>query len=89
MFLAWIDTRPGFDDSGVLAGLLVLGGVASVLLAGRVSLARASVLGIVVGGPTPLVEIANGGQTASLVAIVFALGAAIVTSLVLRAPRDG
>ena len=87
--LAWLDTRPGFDDSGVLAGLLVIAGIGSVLVAGRASTLAAVALGILVGGPTPIAEIASGGQAASLVALVFALGATIVTSLVLRAGRDG
>jgi hypothetical protein len=72
----------------VLAGLLVLAGVGSVLIAGAASLAGAALLGVLIGGPTPLAELAGGGQAASLVALVFALGAAAVTALILRTTRD-
>ena len=88
VFLAWLDTRPGFDDTGVLAGLLVVAGVGSVLIAGVASLASAALLGVLIGGPTPLAELAGGGQAASLVALVFALGATAVTALILRTGRD-
>ena len=82
--LAWLDTRPGFDDSGVLVALLVLAGIGVVILAGSPSVGLALVLGVLVGGPTPIVEVVNGGQVASVVALVVALGATLITSFIVR-----
>ena len=47
-------------------------------------------LGVLVGGPPPIAEVLNGGQAASVIALVFALAATLVTSFVLRVlGRDG
>jgi hypothetical protein len=74
----------------VLVGLLVAAGVAAVLVDGAPSMAVAWVLGVLVGGPTPIVEVLNGGQAASVVALVFALAATLAASFMLRvARRDG
>ena len=85
--LAWIDTRPGFDDTGVLVVLLAVAATAAVLLAGSPSIGRGWLLGILVGGPTPILEIMNGGQAASLAALVVALAAALLASILLRGVR--
>ena len=82
--LAWIDTRPGFDDTGVLIGLLILAGIGAVVFAGAPSTGRGWLLGVLVGGPTPILEIRNGGQAAAVVALVVALAATLLGSLVLR-----
>lgn len=90
LVLAWIDTRPSFDDTGVLVALLIIAGVGVAILDGAPSTGVAWLLGLLVGGPTPIVEVLNGGQAASLVALVFALAATLITSFVLRgAGRDG
>jgi hypothetical protein len=77
--------RPGFDDTGILVGGLVVAGIGAVLLAGSPSIGRAWVLGVLVGGPTPILEILNGGQAASLAALVIALAGALGAAAVLRA----
>lgn len=84
LILAWIDTRSGFDDTGVLVGLLVVAGIGVVVIDGAPSTGVAWLLGVLVGGPTPIVEVLNGGQAASVVALVFALAATLITSFVLR-----
>jgi hypothetical protein len=82
--------QPGFDDTGLLIGLIVVAGVGTVALAGGASTGRAAVLGVLVGAPVPIVEFANGGQAASLVALVLALAATLISSFVLRVMgRDG
>jgi hypothetical protein len=84
LILAWIDTSPGFDDTGVLVGLLVAAGVGVVILDGRPSTGVAWVFGVLIGAPTPIVEAVNGGQAASIVALLFALAATLITSFVVR-----
>jgi hypothetical protein len=88
--LAWLDTRAGFDDTGLLVGLIVVAGVGSVVIGGGASWGRAALMGVLVGAPTPILDIAGGGQAASIVALLFALTATLVTSFVLRVMgRDG
>src|SRR4051794_30158392 len=81
--LAWIDTRPGFDDTGVLVGLIVAASMIGVLIEGSGSIWRAGVIGLLVGGPTPLVEVGSGGQLAALVAPVTAIIVAVATAVFL------
>jgi hypothetical protein len=83
--LAYLDNRPGFDDTGVLVGLLVGAAVIVVLIGGSGSIWRAAVLGLLVGGPTPLIEIGSGGQVAAIAAPIIAIVAAVVTAVVGRA----
>ena len=68
----------------MLVGLLIVSGIGAVVLAGAPSTGKAWLLGALIGGPTPIVEIVNGGQAASLVALVFALAATVISTLVLR-----
>jgi len=79
-----VDSRPGFDDTGLLVILLVLAGIVVAVIGGAPPAPGAGLLGVLVGAPTPVFEIARGGQTASVVALVFALAATLVTSFVVR-----
>jgi hypothetical protein len=68
-----VDSSPGWDSTGITAGLLLLasGGIAA--LDGR----RPWLWAILVGAPTPVLEI-PGGSTGSLLALGFAaVGATI------------
>ncbi|MET1232390.1 MAG: hypothetical protein ABWY52_06030 [Candidatus Limnocylindrales bacterium] len=72
--IAWIDSRPGWDDTAISAGLLLLAAGLAAALSGR----RPGLWAALVGLPTPLVEIARGGDPAALAALAFAaLGAAV------------
>jgi hypothetical protein len=69
-----MDSRPGYDDTGVTAVLLI--SVAAV--AAAIGGARPWLWAILVGAWTPIIEIGSGGSTGSLFAMVFAgLGAAV------------
>jgi hypothetical protein len=70
--IAWLDTGPGWDDTGITAGLLVL----TAGLAAGVSGRRPWLWALLVGLPTPLVELAGGGDVASLAAIALAAAGA-------------
>jgi hypothetical protein len=66
--IAWIDSRPGWDDTGITAALLVLGAGAVAAVSGR----RPWLWALLVGAWTPAVEIPVGGSAASLIAVGFA-----------------
>jgi hypothetical protein len=72
--IALADSSPGWDSTGITAGaLLVAGGAAAFV--GR---DRPWLWALLVGGPTPTIEILGTGATGSLLALAFAgVGAAI------------
>lgn len=72
--LAYMDSRTGYDDTGVTAVLLI----AVAAVAAAIGATRPWLWAILVGAWTPIIEIGAGGSTGSLLAIVFAgVGAAI------------
>jgi hypothetical protein len=74
LLIAAADSSPGWDSTGITAGALLLGAGLTAFL-GR---ARPWLWALLVGLPTPIVEIAGVGATGSLVALVFAgVGASI------------
>jgi hypothetical protein len=74
LVIAGIDSRPGWDDTGTSAGLLLLGTATITAVAG----ARPWLWAILVGAPTPITEILSTGNTGSTLALVFAsIGAAV------------
>ena len=72
--IALIDASPGWDSTGITATVLVLAaGIAA--FAGR---DHPWLWALLVGVPTPAIELLRGGSTGSLLALGFAgLGAAI------------
>jgi hypothetical protein len=89
--VAAIDSRPGWDDSGVTAALLAGAAFVVAAAAGR----RPWLWALVVGAWTPAVEIPASGQLVSAVALLFAAIGALagwgLTRLARRAedePRD-
>ena len=72
LFIAWIDSRPGWDDTGITAGLLCA--VAAML--GTASPRRPWVWGCAVGGWIPLGGLFMRGDPATLLALVAALAGA-------------
>ena len=78
--IAYVDSRPGWDDTGITAGLLILAAGTAAVVSGR----RPWLWAILVGAWTPLIEIATGGSPASLAALIFATAGALVGWLVRR-----
>lgn len=81
--IAWIDTSPGWDDTGITAGLLVMGAGVAAGISGR----RPWLWALLVGLPTPIVELAQGGDPAVLAALGFAAIGAAAGYLIARAIR--
>jgi hypothetical protein len=84
--LAWMDSGPGWDDTGITVGLLLIGSVAF----GALRPAWAWVAAVAVGGWIPAVEIPGTGNFGSLVALAIAFagayGGAFARNLVARGP---
>ncbi|MGH2408240.1 MAG: hypothetical protein ACRDF7_09205 [Candidatus Limnocylindrales bacterium] len=71
--IAWLDSRPAWDDTGVTAGLLVFAATGAAFVGRR----RPWLWALLVGAPTPLLEGWLGAGAGALLALVFAgLGAA-------------
>jgi hypothetical protein len=66
--IAFVDSRPGWDDTGITVGLLVVGAALVAAASGR----RPWLWALLVGAWTPALEIATGGSLASLAALAFA-----------------
>jgi hypothetical protein len=66
--IAYIDSRPAWDDTGVTAGALLISAFAVSLLAGH----RPWLWGLLVGGWVPAVEFGIDRHPASFIALVFA-----------------
>jgi hypothetical protein len=75
--IAWVDTRPGWDDTGVTAGLLAIAAAAGALARVPPWLAAA-----LAAGPLLIAELPRG--TGVLLAIPVALVGAYVGELVRR-----
>jgi hypothetical protein len=72
--IAWIDSSPGWDSTGITAGLLLLaGGVIAAIARNRPWL-----WALLVGLPVPIVELTAGGNAGSFLALGFAATGALV-----------
>jgi hypothetical protein len=82
--IGWLDSRPGWDDTGVTAGLLVLGAALVAAIDGR----RPWLWAILVGAPLPILEASaapGGVAPLALVALLFATIGATFGIVVRRA----
>ena len=77
LVIAWVDTRPGWDDTGVTAGALLVAATAAALAGVRPWLAAVLVVG-------PLVAAELTGGPGALLGIPFALVGAYSGALVRR-----
>jgi hypothetical protein len=81
--IALIDSSPGWDSTGITAGLLLLGAGAAAAI-GR---DRPWLWALLVGLPTPILETVRDGNTGSWLALVFAAAGAAVGWAVARSVR--
>jgi hypothetical protein len=81
--VALVDSSPGWDSTGITAGLLLLGAAAAALI-GR---DRPWLWALLVGLPTPILETVRDGNAGSWLALVFAAGGASIGWAVARASR--
>jgi hypothetical protein len=68
LLITWVDSRPGWDDTGITAGAILLAGAVFGLLMPE----RAWLWALLVGGGIPLVGILLHQNYTSLLALVFA-----------------
>jgi hypothetical protein len=78
-----MDSSPGWDSTGITAGLLLLVSAIIAAIAGD----RPWLWAVLVGGPLPLFEL-PGGSTGSLIAIGFAAVGATIGWAASRAGRE-
>lgn len=72
--VALVDASPGWDSTGITAGALVLAAAITAFV-GR---DRPWLWAVLIGLPTPLIEIIGGGSTGSLLALGFAAAGAAI-----------
>ncbi len=81
--IAYVDSRPTWDDTGVTVGALLVGSFLISAASGR----RPWLWAILVGGWVPVVEFGIGGNAASFIALVFAFVGAYTGNGVARLSR--
>ena len=85
--IAYVDSRPTWDDTGITAGVLVC--VCGLL--GLAAPRRAWIWALVVGGGIPIAAVITGYGLASLLAVLFALAGAyagVATRVAIRVASD-
>lgn len=83
MALAWIDSRPGWDDSGIIAGALLLAAAFVTVLGYR----RPWLSGLALGIWIPLLTILRDRDLSSLLILLFPLAGAYAGLFLRRAFR--
>ncbi|HMA53232.1 MAG TPA: hypothetical protein VKT17_02155 [Acidobacteriota bacterium] len=81
LVIAWVDSRPAWDDSGITAGVLFL----TAAVFGAIRPSRAPVWGITVGVWVPLFGIVRHHNFGSLLALAVAFMGAYAGALARRA----
>ena len=85
LLVASLDSSPGWDDTGVTAGLLAVGAAIAAALDGR----RPWLWTLLVGAPLAIIEVPTTGSAAPLVGLLFAGIGASFGLLVRRAMASG
>ena len=81
--VALVDSSPGWDSTGITAGLLLLGAAAAATI-GR---DRPWLWALIVGLPMPILETVRDGNAGSWLGLVFAAGGASIGWAVARVGR--
>jgi hypothetical protein len=92
--IAYVDTRPGWDDTGITAAALAIAALVAVLIEGSGRVVRVGAIAVLVAIWIPILEIAAPGTYGSLLAFVFSgvgafIGWVIVRGLTRPTPPDG
>jgi hypothetical protein len=82
--IAVIDSRPGWDDTGITAALLAIAALVAVLIEGSGRVVRVAALAVLVAIWIPILEIAAPGAYGSLLAFVFSGVGAFIGWVVVR-----
>ena len=82
--IAYVDSRPGWDSTGITAGLLAIAALIAVLIEGSGRAVRAAAIAVLVGIWIPILEIAAPGTNGPLLAFVFSGVGAFIGWVVVR-----
>jgi hypothetical protein len=82
--IASIDSRPGWDDTGVTAAMLAIAALVAVLIEGSGRVLRVAAIAVLVGIWIPILEIAAPGTYGSLLAFVFSAVGAFIGWVIVR-----
>lgn len=82
--IAYLDSQPGWDDTGITAAGLAIAALAAVLIEGSGRVLRVAALAVLVGIWIPLFEIAAPGTYGPLLAFVFSAVGAFVGWVIVR-----
>jgi hypothetical protein len=81
--IALVDSSPGWDSTGITAGVLLVGaGLAAVI-----GYDRPWLWALLVGLPTPILETVRDGNTGSWLALAFAAVGAVIGWAIARVAR--
>jgi hypothetical protein len=78
--VGYVDSRPGWDDTGITAGLLLLAAALVAAIDGR----RPWLWALLVGLPLPIIEVSGSGPVGSIASLLFAAVGATIGWLVGR-----
>ena len=90
--IAYVDSRPTWDDTGITAAGLALSALIAVLIEGSGRPLRAAAIAVLVGIWIPVFEIAAPGTYGTLLSFVFSAVGTFVGWVIVRGlarPREG
>jgi hypothetical protein len=82
--IALLDSRRGYDDTGITAGLLAVAALLAVLIEGSGRVVRVVAIALLAGIWIPIFEIAAPGTYGPLLAFVFTTVGAFIGWVVVR-----
>ncbi len=82
--LAYLDSQPGYDATGVTAAGLAIAALVAVLIEGSGRFVRVAALAVLVGIWIPIIEIAAPGTYGSLLSFVFSAVGAFIGWVIVR-----
>ena len=82
--LAYVDSQPGYDATGVTAAGLAIAALVPVLIEGSGRVVRVAALAVLVGIWIPIIEIAAPGTYGSLLSFVFSAVGAFIGWVIVR-----
>jgi hypothetical protein len=74
ILIALVDSRPGWDSTGITAGALLLGAATASFEARD----RPWLWALLIGLPTPIIEVIGSGNAGSILALGFAAAGAVI-----------
>jgi hypothetical protein len=74
ILIALVDSRPGWDSTGITAGAMLLAAGTAAFVAGD----RPWLWALLIGLPTPIIETFGSGNAGSILAMAFATAGAAI-----------